>query len=251
MLGRLANWWRRRKREPIGDAVWSEVLRRLPWLSGSGAQDLLALREMAERFLRQKDIAAAGGLTLTPQIRAMIAVQACLPVLHLGLAWYRGWYSVIVYPDDFVAPFEYVDEAGIVHSGERELSGEAWPDGPVVLSWHASLGEHGGNLVIHEFAHKLDLLNGDANGLPPLHRGMKVQAWQAAFSAAYDDFCARLDDGEWLAFDAYAAENPGEFFAVLSECFFMDPHSVRAHYPAVYSQLEAFYRPAPAALAGQ
>lgn len=247
MIGWLASWWRRRSRTPIADTLWSKILLALPWLSQLESRELLELRVLAERFLRQKQILAAGGLQMNQGIQATIAVQACLPILYLGLDWYRGWYTVVVYPDDFVAPFEYTDEDGVVHSGERELSGEAWPDGPVVLSWHSSQADSGvqraGNLVIHEFAHKLDLLNGDANGLPPLHAGMSRSNWVRAFSEAYDDFCRRVDHGEWTAFDEYAAEDPGEFFAVISEWFFTDPHAVRAHYPEVYQQLCAFYRP--------
>lgn len=248
MIASLATWWRRRGRVPIPDPLWSAILRSLPWLRHLGSDELLRLRELAEQFLKRKDLVGAGGLELSDEMRASIAVQACVPILHLGLGWYRGWYSVVVYPDDFVAPFEYTDEDGVVHSGERALSGEAWPDGPVVLSWHGARGgaweSLGGNLVIHEFAHKLDMQNGDANGLPPLHPGMSVAAWRDAFSAAYEDFCRRVDHADdWLPFDDYAAEDPGEFFAVASEWFFTDPHAIRAQYPAVHEQLRAFYRP--------
>jgi MtfA peptidase len=249
-MNHLKNWWARRGRMPIADRCWSGVVQSQPWLARLRSEELLRLRDLAERFQRQKDIVGAGGLEIDEGMRATIAVQACLPVLHLGLEWYRGWYSVIVYPDDFVAPYEYTDEDGVVHHGERELSGEAWPDGPVILSWSTTRTQvnegWGGNLVIHEFAHKLDLLNGDANGLPPLHPGMSVSAWREAFTAAYEDFCWRVEREEWVAFDEYAAEDPGEFFAVLSEWFFMDPQAVRAHYPAVHDQLERFYRPAGA-----
>lgn len=249
MLSSLTQWWRRRARVPIPDPVWSAILRSLPWLRDLGSDELIKLRELAERFLKHKDILGAGGLVLTDEMRASIAVQACVPILHLGLDWYRGWYSVVVYPDDFIAPFEYTDEDGVVHSGERELSGEAWPDGPVVLSWHGAQGSGwetslGGNLVIHEFAHKLDMQNGDANGLPPLHTGMSIKTWRDSFTAAYEDFCNRVaHHDDWLAFDAYAAEDPGEFFAVTSEWFFTDPRALRAQYPAVHDQLAAFYRP--------
>jgi Mlc titration factor MtfA (ptsG expression regulator) len=101
--------------------------------------------------------------------------------------------------------------------------------------------------VIHEFAHKLDMLNGVANGFPPLHAGMSRARWSDAFSAAYDDFCRRTDSGEELEIDDYAAENPAEFFAVMSEAFFESPLAVRQLYPGVYSQLVEFYRQDPAA----
>jgi hypothetical protein len=107
----------------------------------------------------------------------------------------------------------------------------------------------GVNVVIHEFAHKLDMLNGDANGFPPLHAGMDRKTWAAVFSAAYADFCRRVDADEDVAIDPYAAESPGEFFAVVSEAFFDLPQAVLDAYPQVYAQLRNFYRQDPAARA--
>jgi len=129
------------------------------------------------------------------------------------------------------------------------MSGESWLRGPVILSW-ADAGEaargSGYNVVIHEFAHKLDMLNGEANGFPPLHADMEARRWSDAFTPAYEDFCARVDSGEHMEIDAYAAEHPAEFFAVLSEAFFETPLVVRANYPAVYGALAQFYRQDPA-----
>lgn len=130
------------------------------------------------------------------------------------------------------------------------MTGESWLAGPVVLSWaDAEMrgDEHGYNVVIHEFAHKLDMLNGEANGFPPLHAGMDRGAWSRDFSAAYEDCRARLERGEPARIDPYAAESPAEFFAVLSEVFFEIPDAVLAEYPGVYRQLAAFYRQDPAA----
>jgi hypothetical protein len=118
----------------------------------------------------------------------------------------------------------------------------------VVLSWADVQGadiDDGVNVVIHEFAHKLDMRNGDANGFPPLHADMQRQAWAQAFSSAYQDFCARVDEGEDTRIDPYAGESPAEFFAVLSEAFFETPDVVCSEYPAVYAQLVQFYRQEP------
>jgi hypothetical protein len=138
---------------------------------------------------------------------------------------------------------------GVVHQGDEPYSGEAWLGGPVVLSWadiQTSEYSDGVNVVIHEFAHKLDMLNGDANGFPPLHAEMDREAWSMTFRAAYEDFCARVDADEDTPIDPYASESPGEFFAVLSEAFFETPDVVQDEYPAVYAQLAAFYRQDPA-----
>ncbi|ECA4546870.1 zinc-dependent peptidase, partial [Salmonella enterica subsp. enterica serovar Typhimurium] len=122
--------------------------------------------------------------------------------------------------------------------------------GPVVLAWPGVVGGGGWdayNLVIHELAHKLDMLNGDANGLPPLHAGMRIGDWASAMQAAYDEMNALLDrdpDAQ-TAIDPYAAEDPAEFFAVTSEYFFTAPDLLHEAYPAVYRQLQLFYRQDP------
>ena len=128
------------------------------------------------------------------------------------------------------------------------MTGESWLAGPVILSWADAerRGEaQGYNVVIHEFAHKLDMLNGDANGYPPLHAGMSRDEWTRVFDAAYRDFCKRVERGEETAIDPYAAEAPAEFFAVLSEAFFEIPGVVQAEHPEVYGQLASFYRQDP------
>jgi Mlc titration factor MtfA (ptsG expression regulator) len=158
--------------------------------------------------------------------------------------------EVIVYPDEFVQSMRETDEAGVVHEWEEARAGEAWLGGPVILSWADVAPEATGcgvNVAIHEFAHKIDMLNGDADGYPPLHAGMRRADWQTAFTAAYEDFCSCVDRDEEPDIDPYAAEGPGEFFAVLSEAFFETPVVVERDYPALYAQLAAFYRQDPLA----
>jgi Mlc titration factor MtfA (ptsG expression regulator) len=180
-----------------------------------------------------------------------IAVQGCLPILNLGLESYRDWVGIIVYPDEFVIPRTIEDEFGIVHEYDDVASGEAWEGGPLIISWSdAQMAGEGYNVVIHEFAHKLDMLNGEADGIPPLPPGLSPLEWGKTLRAAYDDFCTRVDaaeaHGEDTLIDAYAAENPGEFFAVLSETFFETPESLRHDYPALYTLFVRFYRQDPA-----
>ena len=204
------------------------------------------LRELALCFLGEKALYGGRGLTLSDDACLAIALQACLPVLNLGLEYYAGWVEVIVYPGEFVVPRSVEDEDGVVHEYDDVISGEAWEGGPVVLSWpQEGDSEAGINVVIHEFVHKLDMLNGIANGLPPLHADMSVAAWTRDFSAAFDDFVERLDAGEEPPLDPYAAEHPAEFFAVASEAFFVDPARLLEAYPAVYRQLARFYRRDP------
>jgi Mlc titration factor MtfA (ptsG expression regulator) len=180
-------------------------------------------------------------------MRLSIAAQACLPILELGLDWYAGWTGVVIHPGDFRVRRSEVDEAGVLHEWDDELAGEAMPGGPVVLSWDAAAHAAEINVVIHEFAHKLDMLNGEPNGAPPLHAGMDRRAWAAAFDAALQGFCDALERGRETWLDPYAAEHPSEFFAVISEAFFEQPAQTRRRYPDVYDQLKLFYRQDPAA----
>ena len=249
MFGSIRRWWRQRiiERSQLDAALWDETLKRLPFLNGLTDNERARLREAVILFLDQNSIRGGAGLELDSAMQLMIAAQACILILNLDLDYYRGWVEVIVYPDEFVPTIEYTDEDGVVHVDREARVGEAWLQGPLILSWAdvAPMAD-GVNVVIHEFAHKLDMLNGDANGYPPLHAGMTREAWSAAFTAAYDDFCRRVDRAEDTAIDPYAAESPAEFFAVLSEAFFETPHAVLTAFPQVYAQLKSFYRQDPA-----
>jgi Mlc titration factor MtfA (ptsG expression regulator) len=253
MFDAVRRWRQQRvlRNAAIPDALWDEACTSLPILGIYSEGERERLRERVVLFLAAKGIVGAGGHEVTPFQRVVIAVQACVLVLELDLALYDGWENVIVYPDEFVPGWEWEDEAGVVHTNDGALAGEAMPGGPVVLSWpdveaSSDWETAGMNLVIHEFAHKLDMRSGDANGCPPLHAGMSVARWRAALTAAYDDFCARQDREEDTEIDPYAAESPAEFFAVLSEVFFADPLLLRDEYADVYAQFAQFYRQDPA-----
>ena len=249
-MGWFSRWRRGRilQQASLDAATWRGTLARYPFTRALDEEERERLRELVLLFLHDKAIHGAAGMAVREDVRIAIAVQACILILNLGLDSYRGWVEVIVYPDEFVAEYEYVDEAGVLHDVHEPMSGEAWERGPVILSW-ADAEEAGRgnayNVVIHEFAHKLDMLNGDANGFPPLHADMSRDRWAAAFGHAYRDFCDRVDSGLEVAIDEYAAESPAEFFAVVSEAFFECPRVVRDAYPDVYAQLAQFYRQDP------
>jgi Mlc titration factor MtfA (ptsG expression regulator) len=254
MFQALRNWRRGRvlRRAAIPDALWHDAVAALPFLGVYGEDELARLREIVVLFLDAKSIVGARGHEVTPLQRVVIAIQACLVVLNRDLSLYDGFENVIVYPDEFVPGWQWEDEAGVVHRNADPLAGEAMPGGPVVLSWpdveaSADWQACGMNLVIHEFAHKIDMRSGDANGCPPLSPDMSARAWNAAMNAAYGDFCERVDRGEETAIDPYAGDSPGEFFAVLSEVFFAEPELLAREYPDVYAQFSAFYRQDPVA----
>lgn len=268
MLTKLTHWLdaRRRKRAlrdyPIAEDAWQATLDHLPFLGHLDALDLARLREMTSLFIAKKSFSTAHGLELTDEMVVSIAVQACLPVLNLSLELYRGWVGIVVYPGEFVIRKTVEDEDGVVHEVEHDASGEAWEGGPVILSWEdAQMTESGDayNVVIHEFAHKIDMLTGETDGHPPLfrrwHAPLDAQAWADVFDHAYDRFCAKVDSvpkQRWARFeresliDPYAADHPSEFFAVCSEALFVQPHAFEAEYPELYRLLARYYRQDPA-----
>ncbi len=246
----LKEWWYERiiRRSTITDREWLEAFQHLPVLQRLSKEERTRLKRLAILFLYSKSLEGIGTLEVTPAMRVYIALQACLPILNLGLEWYDGWISVVIYPSAFSRQSKEIDEYGVVHQGRANLSGESWQRGPVILSWDDSLHRgdvDGRNVVIHEFAHKLDMLNGKANGFPPLHNGMSIQQWTDVFSRAYADFEMRMEQDDPIPIDCYAATSPGEFFAVFTELFFEKPIILKQFYPEVYALLVRFYRQDP------
>ncbi len=255
-----------RKVALIDLAAWNDATKDYQFVKRLTVEEKRRLRLIASDFLARKTFAGAAGLQINELMRIQIAAQACILILELDVDYYDGWREIIVYPGQFAKTHDVIDEFGVVHTTRDPLAGEAWLGGPVVLS-HADVAhtEHavdrgdGYNVVIHEFAHKLDMLNGEANGYPPLHRGMSKETWKRSFLAAYLAFCKQVDEADALAktdggraldalpVDPYAAENPAEFFAVISEVFFELPEAVYAGFPVVYQQLKAFYKQDPLA----
>lgn len=250
-MGFFKKWRRQRilKHALIAYDDWQATVARLPVLANLSDDEVENLRELATLFLHEKSLEPTNELKLTNEMMLTLAAQAVLPLLYLGPDWYEGWKSIVLYPGQFVTRKSWTDEAGVVHSRREILSGEAWAHGPLVLSWaDVETSGHctGYNAVIHEMAHKLDLLNGRVNGLPPLHEEMHVMHWAKVFATAYEDFSQRVQNGMYTQLDRYGAEAPEEFFAVMSEHFFETPRLLRQSYPEVYNQLREFYRQDPA-----
>lgn len=244
----LKAWWdsraATRERARFDPADWNRAWSALPLMTSLPPEPSARLAQLALFFLRDKALEPAKGLALTDRMRLMIAFQACLPVLELGLEWYDDWYSVVVYPDAFVPQHEVMGDDGVIWVDSTVKAGESWDRGPVILSWADVLEDtvlDGHNVVLHELAHKLDGRSGSTNGCPPLRKGMSGAVWKQVFTAAYDDLCKRIDRGEEAPIDPYAAESPAEFFAVMSEAFFEIPSSLIHAYPESYELLRQFY----------
>lgn len=261
MFAAIREFFERRRVRKLGltAAQWEAAVADWPVAARYQGTERDALRELAFRFIARKDFVSGGGFPLTDAICLKVATMACVPILRLGLDWYDNWYSLILYEDDFMPADEYMTDDGVVHDEAPALSGEAWLRGPVILSWGAinDAGPHAGNggahnVVIHEMAHKLDMLRDGANGAPPLHPDMRRGEWHEYFSAAW----ARLHDDQEahrdLPVDDYALTSPAEFFAVCSETFFEDPRRLKEALPDIYRLLCQFYRqqPVPLALPG-
>jgi Mlc titration factor MtfA (ptsG expression regulator) len=252
MLSWVKRWRRNRYlREGLVSAPdFARALERAPACARLNNEEQARLREFVTLFLYEKVFQAVGHAEVSPQDRLLIGVNACLPILNLGIDAYDEWTTVIVYPDEFLVDCEEEDDTGLVHSGRDLRAGEAWERGPLVISLrdvHTQDQWEGYNVVIHECAHKLDMLNGPPNGFPRLHRDMSSERWSEVFTAAYEDLLAHIERDEETPIDAYAAESPAECFAVFSEYFFESPHQLRAVYPGVYEQLAQYYRQDPTA----
>ncbi len=247
----LKNWRRNRilERESISDSIWQKVLKQFKFLHVLTHEEKIRLRQFVILFLHDKQIVGAHDMEITEEMRITIAVQACILILELDVAHYDDWVEIIVYPGKFILDYDYADEFGVVHHAHKVVSGEAWLAGPVILSWLDAAGfdsRPSDNVVIHEFAHKLDMRHQGANGFPILHANMNAQIWCDIFSKAYAGFCARVNKGKENTIDSYASKSPAEFFAVFSEVFFETPLVVKQDFPAIYEQLVLFYRQDPA-----
>ena len=242
MFQKLEQWREKRilANSPYTTQTWQQTKKELEVLNLLDETQQSRLYEQATLFLHKKDVTGAQGFEVTDNVKQSIALQACLPILSLGLNWYKGWTSVIVYPAAFRRESTEIDEFGVAHTKSHNLSGEAWLRGQVVLAWtdteHAGARD-GHNVVIHEFVHKLDMLNGRANGFPPMQPGMDHEAWTEVMSTAFSDFQVSRKEG----LDRYGATNPAEFFAVLSEVFFETPNLLFGDYPKVYELMTEFY----------
>ena len=233
------------QRYAIKHNLWESVSNELCLLESMSSVEKAHLRALSTLFLHQKKIIGIE-VEITEKMRVIIAAQACLPILTLGIELLTGWTDIIIYPNAFRVSRDEADEHGIVHHNEQLLSGEAWSKGPVIFSWddieHDLQGVHRGhNVIIHEIAHKLDMLNGAANGMPALHVAMKTTQWTTTFSTAYDQLQQRLDHHHPVCVNPYAAASPAEFFAVFSEYFFCAPDILQTHFFDVYTQVQLYY----------
>jgi Mlc titration factor MtfA (ptsG expression regulator) len=241
----------RRPPPPIDDDLWRDALATCPLAQRLAPDERRRLRLLAARFLQRKRFHPID-MELDGKQRLLIAMLACLPVLRPGFRALRGWQGVVVYPGEFrVRHRDHDGSTGVVTETDQVRTGEAWQIGPLVLSWAAVEEDlahpwDGSNVVVHEIAHKLDMLDGPPDGVPPLPRSIRWRHWIDTFQRAYDRLSNEVHLGRATLIDPYAATNPGEYFAVTSELHFSDPRRLGQAEPGVAALLEAYYGPSPA-----
>jgi Mlc titration factor MtfA (ptsG expression regulator) len=250
----MFGWLRRRRaRAPIPAELWHEVTSHYPFIASRPANELERLRALCVDFLGGKEFSGAQGFVITDRVALAIAVQAVLPVLHLGLAWYDDFVGIVVHADEVMARRVETDEHGVVHHWDEVLAGEAMDGGPVMLSWRdvqeagQAAGE-GYNVVIHEFAHKLDMRDGRADGCPPQRTRAAREAWLRTMQAEYDAFCEKVivaerfgGEAPWL--DAYGATAIDEFFAVACEAYFVNRERFAQEFAPLVPLFDGFFKP--------
>ena len=246
----IKNWLNRRiiNSSSMTQDDWDEAFSYLPLLKDFSAAEIKKLKELTILFMHHKSFEGARGLLVTPIMQRVISLQACLPILNLGLERYQNFITIIIYPSGFITSRMVTDKNGVVDNDRVHTTGEAWIRGPVILAWDDAeiAGKiDGHNLVIHEFAHKLDMQNGAANGYPPLHSNMRVNDWVNAFTKGYEHFKHKCHADKLHGISCYGATSPAEFFAVFSEVFFERPAILKKQYPDIHNLLELYYRQTP------
>ena len=250
----MFRWLRSRRRRKILEVPFPEAWRVI--LSRGVAhyrclddQERVRLEELVQVFANEKNFEALGGIELDDEMIALISAQACLLILGLDHDLYRKVESILLYPSTMVRPerlFGPRRSGDVVRRAPVPLLGEAHLGGPVILAWDAVRrgAYHPGrrhNVVYHEFAHMLDMLDGAADGVPPLHSAAQYETWAQVFTAEFERLVRCTEQGLFCYLNDYAATDPAEFFAVVTEYFFDDPVVLARRHRALYDVLKGFY----------
>jgi Mlc titration factor MtfA (ptsG expression regulator) len=248
-------WWQSLRAHfepaPIADPLWRRAINSCPLARRLDPERQALLRKLTALFLARKRFHALAGAVLDDYWRLQIAIQGCLPALQQGVSSLRGWREVLVYPGEFkVRRGHHDNHTGASSFGEENRVGESWEHGPLVLSLadvQLDLEQpwDGYNVVVHEMAHKLDMLDGPSDGVPPLVE-IPRRRWITQFQQAHARLCSMPSDNRDSPIDHYATESLSEYFAVVSELHYSQPQLLREAEPAIADLLKMFYGPSPA-----
>jgi hypothetical protein len=255
----IFDWFKKRRRrallaEPPGKGWFAHLDTNLAYWRHLDDGQRSRLLDIARVIEAEKDWRPGGDFELTDEVRHTVAAQAALLLLGLKHDHYRNVETVVIYPASYQLP-RHRAETPELAAAPTPVLGHARYGGPVVLSWrHARAGgrngEDGQNLVYHEFAHKLDMLDGTVDGTPILRTRLAYRRWHKVMSAEFEALRARTARGRRGIIDTYGATDVGEFFAVITEAFFERPVALRARHPRLYGRLRRFYGQDPAEVLG-
>ena len=243
----LATWRRARVQRQAFPKAWRNILRRrMPAFARLPPHLQLQIKKHVQVLVAEKPFIGCAGLAITDEMRVLISAQAALLLLNRNAGYFSNLRQVLVYPGAFVVQRSTPDAAGLTHETRHALAGESWQQGQLLLSWDDVLAgaadpHDGHNVVIHEFAHQLDQARGRANGAPWLGQRQAYAAWAAVLGREFNALRTNLAQGIEVVIDPYAATDPAEFFAVVSEHFFEQPQALAAAHPALYSEFTRCY----------
>lgn len=251
------DWFQRRRRRKLlakpFPPGWLEILEEnVAHYASLLRPEQARLRDKLRVFIAEKEWEGCNGLEVTDEMRVTIAALACLLIVNLDEPHFDMVQTILIYPDSYFAPEHRVNQAGVVFEGPSHRAGEAWYRGPVVLSWHDALAggrrtSPGHNLVLHEFAHQLDMENGRAvDGIPPLESAELAKRWERIILREFEQLQSDCQAHRSTVLDCYGATHIAEFFAVATEAFFESPHDLALHHPELYDILREFYGQDPA-----
>ena len=257
----IFHWLKQRRRAKLlanpFPTTWDEIIRtNVVHDRHLTLQQQQKLRQLVQVFVPEKNWEGCGGLVLTDEIKVTIAAQACLMVVGMKQEMlFEHVLSILVYPTSYVAKGTRIFRAGLVLEGGEARLGEAWWQGPVILSWAdvksgAAHETSGHNLVLHEFAHQLDMMNGrSCDGVPVMESAEQLDRWISVLGAEFQQLVEQCSHSHHGVIDCYGATNPAEFFAVITEAFFEQPRALQIHHLEAYDVLKDFYQLDPAAWA--
>jgi Mlc titration factor MtfA (ptsG expression regulator) len=239
----------RTRAQRLDDTLWREAVSATRLVADRSTTELRLLRDHVERFLARIAITPVHGLELDARQRVQLAIQACVPLIYLSPGCLGHWHELVVYPGQFrVRRHHHDDDTSVVTERDDELAGESWSHGPVIVSWadvQQDLAEpfEGFNVLIHEIAHKIDMADGEGDGIPPLSGLQRRRRWKDVMGRAYATHLAEVEAGVETVIDPYAAESPDEFFAVACEYYFSAPAVLAEQWPAVHAELAEYFGP--------
>lgn len=236
--------------QPLNSAYITLLENKVPLYTRMPQELRQTLQGCINYFLDEKVFVGRDGLAINDEIRLIIAANACLLLVNRPVKYFPGFSTILVYPDSYIA--KEVSYDGLLEVHKRSIrAGESWHRGPIVLSLAdvlrgVSNDQDGHNVVLHEFAHKLDEQNGVMDGLPVLRESAHYKEWAEVLTREYDKFLGRVDRGKNKVIDEYGAVSAPEFFAVATESFFEKSKQMKKKLPELYQQLQTFYGLDPA-----